>query len=713
MSYNEKLQKLFDSSKHLNIYYEHDNLELLNTLILNENIESILVDELIYKKYKKQIENSEKVFISKQNLFDLNKNGYSKVLKNYFVFLREENIKKLMNLDEGIKSSIFFQEGSFRVFILDKDSSEENTEVFNDKNETMKMSKKLLKTYVFFNETFEYFDDIVYNNENYTWDEEPIKINPGRLFIILKNAAIKLATKGGGTFATKYIDSSSIQKAKTSKTFSNISDLISQPEKSKQKTVAKKVQEEEQEELDLDDLVEDEVEEVGNIINYDYFVVHGSGPGKIPRTDNESNNEGSTSEYKTKLHAFLKALLKKLIPDSELDERNTIMNTLLNEDTIDMYWVHCFTHKSKNPNNGENYETYEALGDKLMSYCFKSYLYKRYPMISDSQLNDLDTKVNSKEFQGKISQNIGLWDYLIHNGLDDTVPSIHEDLLESFCGCLDTILNSKVCIGVGSIIIYNMYKLLLQNYDFDIMATDCQKDLINPKTWITQLFEILGKKRNDTTITISKPISYNSKPKEWNKLVQKTEKLFESNGIQLNIKGQKMSTYGFEEVSEQDDSGVSTVNIILLPAGREELNKLILKYQLNLDIETLPMVLGTARHSTKSLAASRAYEQAKNKLEEVGFTKEVVSGLKYKIKILKSLGGDELKEERLYDKVESEYPDLKHVIICDVWESMNHKLVQLVVIRQNNKQNILYSLRSPSSEKQDIYTRLIDGYLAE
>lgn len=692
MSFEQSLEKLFKSSGQINIYFEHDDIVLLNKLVSEPNIESIIIYKETYEILKDDISSIEKIWKTDLNIDDINRLGLSKMLKNYFVFIKNSNIEDVFRTDASnpnMKTPIMFQE-SFSVCVLDSNSPKKITDKFNDKNKTV-----FKKVYGIVNENFKFYNDIVYSNTNYKVEGKMQSLTSGRIYVIIKKRSEKLEKKGE-TFSGTYLSSKSPEKIAV-KYREYVEKVVNQ--ESKPVKEVKKVETTQKRET-----------------NYEYFNVHAT----IPKLSNDAINSYDSKKYKQVLELFLRNLLVKLIPDSEVDDRQTIITTLLDEGTIDRYWMPCFTHKSKDPNVGSNYETFEALGDKLMSYCFKSYLYKRYPTISESQLNDLDTKVNSKEFQGMIGKTIGFWDYLIHDGIDDTIPSIHEDLLESFCGCLDTILNDKLCIGIGSIIIYNMYSILLAQTDFDIESTDCQKDSINPKTWITQLFEILGKKKNDKTITISKPISFNSRQNEWNMLTQKLRDIVEAEDIELNIKGQKVSTFGFQEISEQYQEGFR-VQILLLEQGMNELRNLVAKYNLPIDLDSSRLfiknnILGESFANVKLVAANRAYAQAKNSLEKIGFTKDVVLGLKYKIKIQRALNGDLDKENMLYSKVVEQLrasgKKLKHVIVCDVWESIDWKLVQLIAIDMNNRQTILETYKSKASEKQDIYKRLIDKYLS-
>ena len=127
-----------------------------------------------------------------------------------------------------------------------------------------------------------------------------------------------------------------------------------------------------------------------------------------------------------------------------------IINYILNAKSMSI-WKKCFTHISSNPNDGENYETLESVGDKILSYTFKTFLYQKYPKITARQLNNLDQFYMSTHLQSLISEKMGLTNWLVVEGdIPRSSEKIREDLLESLFGTIDTILIKQMGFGFGS-----------------------------------------------------------------------------------------------------------------------------------------------------------------------------------------------------------------------------------------------------------------------
>ena len=148
-----------------------------------------------------------------------------------------------------------------------------------------------------------------------------------------------------------------------------------------------------------------------------------------------------------------------------------LVNDIVNKETMKL-WIPCFTHKTYDPNEGENYETLESVGDKILSYTFKTYLYERFPKISASQLNNLDQQYMSTHYQSLISEKLRLTEWLRVGGeVPRSSEKIREDLLECFFGTLDTVFikNKKFGLGFGSRICMNFIKKVFNiNINMDI-----------------------------------------------------------------------------------------------------------------------------------------------------------------------------------------------------------------------------------------------------
>nr|QBK91184.1 MAG: ribonuclease III [Pithovirus LCPAC202] len=97
-------------------------------------------------------------------------------------------------------------------------------------------------------------------------------------------------------------------------------------------------------------------------------------------------------------------------------------------------WIPAFTHVSYNPNDGENYEVLEKLGDSIMKTNFTWYMIRHIKNITEGQLGRLSDYYLSKEFQANLSNKYGFSNHVLIN-LDLSIH-VKEDVLEAFFGAL-------------------------------------------------------------------------------------------------------------------------------------------------------------------------------------------------------------------------------------------------------------------------------------
>ena len=192
-------------------------------------------------------------------------------------------------------------------------------------------------------------------------------------------------------------------------------------------------------------------------------------------------------EYTDKeLYKYLYELISKFLEKDKIP-------AILNKETIKC-WRTCFTHVSYDPNYDNNYETLESVGDKILSYTFKTYLYQRFPDISASQLNNLDQHYMSTHLQSFVSAKMGLTNWLRVKG---EVPlnseKIREDVLEAFFGTIDTIFNKRFGFGFGA---KTCMKFIEKLFDFEL-----NRDIEPSKTFVFQIFERLGARQGITSST--------------------------------------------------------------------------------------------------------------------------------------------------------------------------------------------------------------------
>lgn len=167
-----------------------------------------------------------------------------------------------------------------------------------------------------------------------------------------------------------------------------------------------------------------------------------------------------------------------------------LIKKLLRTDCLN-FWAKAFTHSSADPDN--NYEVFEAIGDRLIGFVFKRYLYNKYSDITASELNDLENKYMSTIHQSMLSKALHLDKWLIKSDNLVMTDSIEEDLFESFCGAMDqciALINSNSTsekkLSTASIL-YKVIDIIYSDFDFPR-----GKLAQNPTTIFVQMFERLG-----------------------------------------------------------------------------------------------------------------------------------------------------------------------------------------------------------------------------
>ena len=173
----------------------------------------------------------------------------------------------------------------------------------------------------------------------------------------------------------------------------------------------------------------------------------------------------------------LKKFLFKTISGFEEDEE--LVKIILSDMTL---WYKAFTHKTFNPNFGENYEELEKLGDASAKLAFLQYLMKRFEIITNAELSEYQSFYLSKPEQAKISIKLGLPKYIL-TPLDKNIH-IFEDVLEAFFGALFTLGEEKIRPGAGYVLCFNLTVFLYDDMEFEEEAA-----LGNSITRVKEFFE--------------------------------------------------------------------------------------------------------------------------------------------------------------------------------------------------------------------------------
>ena len=164
------------------------------------------------------------------------------------------------------------------------------------------------------------------------------------------------------------------------------------------------------------------------------------------------------------------------------------IDLLLSPEGMEIYNT-AFTSSSADEYN--NYEVFEQLGDLSANKFINWYMYRRFPQLNCPQgvkvVARLRINYGSKQSFWKISQGLGFWDFITAS--DDERSSkmkpLLEDTLESFIGATEYFLDSKIRLGVGYAIVYDILASIFDNMPISLEYTD----LYDEKTRLKELFD--------------------------------------------------------------------------------------------------------------------------------------------------------------------------------------------------------------------------------
>jgi len=127
-------------------------------------------------------------------------------------------------------------------------------------------------------------------------------------------------------------------------------------------------------------------------------------------------------------------------------------------------WIRAWTHETWDSNVSDNYENIETIGDAVLGYAFKCYVYHNVPNITTAGISEYKAQYMSKMHQSPIARELkmGKW---VRSRAGANV-NILEDLFESFTGALHEV-GDQIKIGVGSILVRNLITNLFKNVKFD------------------------------------------------------------------------------------------------------------------------------------------------------------------------------------------------------------------------------------------------------
>ena len=173
---------------------------------------------------------------------------------------------------------------------------------------------------------------------------------------------------------------------------------------------------------------------------------------------------------------FIKEILITNVTENEDEIADLLADEVLH------YWTNTFTHKSWNPNVGENYERMEKIGDKAMDLAYDAFLLTNYPQINESAMGDSNNFFLSKKEQAKISRDMELSKWVLTNVSDNM--NIQEDLLEAFFGAIfKASPNTEIAYGHVDVFLRSIYEPKMAETNFGDP----------PRSSVTEIKEIFEK----------------------------------------------------------------------------------------------------------------------------------------------------------------------------------------------------------------------------
>ena len=191
--------------------------------------------------------------------------------------------------------------------------------------------------------------------------------------------------------------------------------------------------------------------------------------------------------YQAPRDKHFKALVSELLRRGNLKPH--YLELLLSEEGMKLYGQ-AFTAASADPDS--NYEFYEQIGDLAANQFLVCYTYRKYPQLQCPQGVKVVARVRinygSKEKFSELAEKLGFWDYIsaMQSSREKNKKGLLEDVFEAFCGVTQWLLDTKIQIGVGYAILYEILKGV---YDEFVPISLRYDHLFDAKTRLKELFD--------------------------------------------------------------------------------------------------------------------------------------------------------------------------------------------------------------------------------
>lgn len=196
----------------------------------------------------------------------------------------------------------------------------------------------------------------------------------------------------------------------------------------------------------------------------------------LPRISNEAKSNLGSAEWVSELQNYIRSILQKFITDKAMCDQ-------LVDSTNMSIWVKCFTHKSIDPDESRNYEPLETVGDAVLGYAFKMFIYEKLgSAVTSHQMQTYVSRYMSKGWQGEVANKTFKFQEWVYT-LNPATLSVREDLLEAFTGAIhETANNIRPFLGA-----YLGRKFV--NFICSKIVFGSIEETEPPKTQLKQIFE--------------------------------------------------------------------------------------------------------------------------------------------------------------------------------------------------------------------------------
>lgn len=380
-----------------------------------------------------------------------------------------------------------------------------------------------------------------------------------------------------------------------------------------------------------------------------------------------------SSKWRKEFYNYLYTLIGRILPEGE----EKLLKYILNKDTINDVWLKVFTHRVENPTIGENYEVFEAVGDRVLKYVFALYYHDRFPLASQGEMNDAFKHFQSDDRQAATGKAMGLMNWI--KGPKETSTSLkeHEDLYEAFAGGLELVLNKFTVMGKSTKIFYHLFHILYDDFDFG-------KIQIDPRTWLGQLIEGINKKsfipKKDKTYFLPRPREI--PPEVFSKIIDSANSILEEEGFESplsDVNTAKQRDPGFEFKTLITPNNQTEFRVILNDHGAEVLQS----YGFKLRSGT---IIGKAIEATSKPAERNGSENARQNLMRLGITDDWKNEQRRKRKFSKIHNYREA-----LAKAKSMHKEICELDITNPLTLKRDNFFQLIGLTKNHKKYLLWT----------------------